>query len=174
MKKIIIVCGLIAGLIITALMITTVSMCYKNENFEGNMALGFGSMILAFSLIFVGIKNFRDKFNGGHIRFGQAFKIGILITLIASSMYVIVWLIEYYLFIPDFMDKYEAHILRQAQKDGLSGADLAKTAKDMSNMKEWYKNPVMVVLITFTEVAPVGLVITLISAFILKRNSTRS
>lgn len=171
MKKNIIVCGLIGGTFLAVFMLVTISACYKNEDFEGNMWLGYSSMILAFSLIFVGVKNFRDKFNSGLVSFGQAFKIGLFISLIASSMYVIAWLIDYYLFMPDFMDKYGAHVIRQATKEGATAAELSEKVSEVAKMTEMYKSPVMVVLITYTEVLPIGLIISLISALILKRKS---
>jgi len=169
MKKNIIVCGLIGGTFLALVMLVTAATCYKNDDFQGSMWLGYSSMILAFSLIFVGVKNFRDKFNSGFVSFGQAFKIGLFISLIASSMYVIAWLFDYYLFMPDFMDKYSAHVLREATREGATAAELASKDSEISSMKEMYKNPLLVVLITFLEVLPVGLVISLISALILKR-----
>ena len=173
MKKIILVCGLIAGFIITAMMVTTTAVCYHTESFESNMVLGYASMILAFSLIFVGIKNFRDKYNGGFISFGKAFKIGLYITLIASTMYVVVWLIDYYIFIPDFMDRYTAHVLKEARMDGATSTELAKQAGEMQSYKEMYKSPVMVILLTYSEVIPVGLVVSLLCALLLKRNTSK-
>ena len=92
-------------MILAAFMVVVTAICYKNEDFESSMVLGYASMILAFSMIFVGIKNYRDRFNNGFVTFGKAFKIGLYITLIASTIYVLVWLIDYYLFIPDFLDK---------------------------------------------------------------------
>src|ERR1051326_5276887 len=96
MKKIVLVCGLIAGLIVSSLMVITIAACYNNPNFQSNMVLGYASMILSFSAIFVGIKMFRDKYNGGVITFGRAFTIGLFITLIASTIYVLAWLVDYY------------------------------------------------------------------------------
>lgn len=171
MKKTAIVCGLISGGILGVFMVFTTGLCYKNEDFEGNMFLGYASMVLAFSLIFVGIKNYRDKFNNGYITFGKAFQIGLYITLIASSMYVIVWLIDYYLFIPDFMDKYGAHVLREAKRSGSTPAEMEAKATEMAGYQEMYKNPLMVILFTFAEVVPVGLVVSIISALILKKKS---
>ncbi|MFC5413053.1 DUF4199 domain-containing protein [Larkinella bovis] len=171
MKKIILICGLIAGFILTATMIISTALCYANENFESNMALGYASMVLAFSLIFVGIKNYRDNYNHRVISFGKAFKIGLAITLIASTMYVLVWLVDYYVFIPDFMDKYTAHVLKEAKTAGASATELATKADEMNGYKEMYKNPLMVVLLTYFEVLPIGLVISLICAFLLKKNN---
>jgi len=169
MKRNIIVCGLIAGLILTAMMIGSTAYCYKNENFEGNMVFGYTVMILAFSLIFVGIKNFRDKYNQGLISFGKAFKIGAYITLVASTMYVIVWLFEYYLFIPDFMDVYAAHVINQAKSAGSTVAEISAKTEEMATYKEMYKNPLFVIFLTYTEVLPIGLIVSAISALILKK-----
>ncbi|MGM9512197.1 DUF4199 domain-containing protein [Larkinella sp. GY13] len=173
MKKIILVCGLIAGLIITAMMVTTTAVCYHTEAFESNMVLGYASMLLAFSLIFVGVKNFRDQYNGGVISFGKGFKIGLYITLIASTIYVVVWLIDYYVFMPDFMDRYTAHVLKEARIEGATSAELAKQADEMQSYKDMYKNPVMVILLTYSEVIPVGLVVSLLCALFLKRNTSK-
>lgn len=169
MKKNVLVFGLISGLILTTLMIVSTVLCYRNENFEGNMVMGYAAMILAFSLIFVGIKNYRDKYNGGMITFGKAFKIGLFISLIASSMYVVVWLIEYYVFIPDFMDKYIPHVMKAAREGGATPAELEKKAAEMAEFKEMYRNPLAVILISYTEVLPIGVVVSLICAWILRR-----
>ena len=89
-------------------------------------------------------------------------------------MYVLVWLIDYYLFIPDFMDKYTAHMISQAQHSGASAAEIAAKTKEAVGMKEMYKSPVMVVLFTYMEIFPVGLVVSLITALILKRNANKT
>jgi Trp operon repressor len=173
MKKIVLVCGLISGLIIASMMVITVAICYNTGNFEGNMALGYAMMLIAFSLIFIGIKNYRDKHNNGIISFGKSFKIGMYITLIASSIYVLVWLVDYYVFIPDFMEKYTAMVMNQTKAEGASQAELTQEAAKMESYKEMYKNPLLVVLLTYSEVVPVGLVVTIISSLILKRNTRK-
>ncbi len=169
MKKNVLTHGLIAGGLIATFMVFMVQQLYKDPNYKSSELLGYTSMILAFSLIFVGIKNFRDKNNEGVISFGQALKVGLLITVVASTVYVITWLIVYYGFIPDFMDKYSAHMIADSQAKGLSQMELDKQIADVNSMKEMYKNPLFVILITYAEILPVGLVISLLSAFILKR-----
>ena len=171
MKRNVIIFGLISGLIITALMLYSISMCYKNENFEGSIIFGYTVMLLAFSLIFVAVKNFRDKYNNGVISFGKAFKIGLYISLIASTIYVLVWLIDYYVFVPDFMDKYSAHVLKESKADGATAVEMEKKASEMAEFKEMYKNPLFVVLFTYSEILPIGIIISLISALILKRKT---
>jgi len=170
MKNNIIICGLIAGLIVTALMLAAMAKIYDFSYFEGSMmsmVLGYTSMLVAFSLIFVAVKNYRDKQGEGVITFGKAFRIGLVVTLIASTMYVGVWLIYYYFFMPDFYDKYAAHQLLQMKAGGASAAELSKAAANM----QIYKNPVVIILMTYFEILPVGLLISLLAAVILKRRS---
>jgi len=173
MKKNILIYGLISGLIVSALMAVNLGMVSKNGNFDNSVLIGYTSMIIAFSLIFVGIKNFRDKYNGGVISFGKAFKVGFFITLIASTIYVIVWLIEEHYFFPDFMDKYTANELNKLRASGISATKLASKTKELEQAKEMYKNPALKILMTYMEILPVGLVITLISSLILKRKTAK-
>jgi len=168
MKKIVIVFGLIAGLIVSALMLFSIAKCYNSSDFESSMVLGYASMLLAFSFIFVGVKSYRDKHNQGVISFGKAFQIGLFISLIASTLYVVVWLVDYYVFVPDFMDKYSAHMIAEARKAGNSATEVAATVKQMNDYKEMYKNPLFVILLTYAEILPVGLVVSLICSLILK------
>lgn len=169
MKKNVMVFGLIAGVIVSVLMVLSMMRCYNDPNLEHSMLIGYASMLLAFSFIFVGIKNYRDKYNDGLITFGKAFKIGALISLIASTIYVVVWLVDYYLFMPDFMDKYVAQALREVKTNGASSLELAKLSKELAFSQEMYKNPVMVVLSTYMEILPVGLLTSLVAALILRK-----
>lgn len=156
--------GLITGLILTVFMIFGTIMLYNNSDFEGNMVIGYTVMLGAFLFVFFGIKQFRDKHNNGVITFGKAMKVGLYITLIASTMYVAAWLVEYYLFMPDFMDKYTAYELKHASPE-----ELPKKTEEMATYYELYKNPLFVVLLTYAEVIPLGLIVSLISALVLKR-----
>lgn len=169
MKKTALVFGLINGILICSMMIYSTAACCKNPETKGNDVLGYASMLVAAAFIFIGIKHFRDKYQDGFISFSKAFQVGLLITLIASTMYVVVWLIDYYVFIPEFMDKYSEHVLFRAKSAGATPAELAEKAKEMAEFKEMYKNPLFVVLITFVEVLPIGLIVALISAAVLKR-----
>ena len=168
MKKIIIVCGLISGIILCIFMVA--SLAILDQNYESGMIYGYAAMILAFSLIYVGIRNFRDKYKEGLITFGKAFKIGLYITLIGSTMYVITWLIEYYFFIPDYMDKYADHMMKNINMNAMSRLQIDDQLKSITSMKEMYKNPLFVILLTYAEVLPVGLAISVISALMLKKN----
>ena len=172
MKKIIITYGVVAGLIVALMLAYSAYFCYSDPDFKPNAIFGFGTMLVAFAFIFFGIKNFRDKHNHGFISFGKAFKIGFFIALIASTFYVLTWLIEYYTFYPDFMDKYAASTLKQAHENGSTASEIAATTIQINNYKEWYKNPMLVILLTYMEIFPMGLVVSAISALILKKKNT--
>jgi hypothetical protein len=177
MKKNIIIYGLIAGAIVSALMLFSVnyfSHCEGNVDYGTSMLIGYASMLLAFSLVFVGIRNYRDKYNGGVISFGKAFKIGLMIILIASTMYVIAWLIDYFFFIPDFMEKYSAHELDRLKASGASQIEINEQTKKMASFGKMYKNPFFNALMTYVEILPIGLIVTLISSLILKRKTAKN
>lgn len=169
MKKIVLRYGLIAGLIVSLFMMIGMLICHKNPDFEGSMVLGYASMLAAFTFIFLGIRKQRNQHGNGSITFGKAFMTGLYIALISSTMYVVVWLIVYYGFMPDFMDKYAEHALKKAADSGASPAELEKMTAEMAGYRDMYKNPLGVILLTYMEILPLGLIVTLISALILKR-----
>lgn len=165
MKKIVLVFGLVIGTILCANMVVMTNMIYANTNYKGNDIVGYAAMVVVFSIIFFGVRNYRNRYPGGYMSFGKAFKTGTLIALVASTIYVAVWLFYYYLFIPDFIDVYTSCVLKNC-----TAADLPAKTAEMANFKEMYKNPLFVVLITYSEVFPVGLVVAFVSALILKKN----
>ena len=170
MKKIVLICGIIAGFISTSLFIGLMLLGKAgHDDFENGMIYGYTLMILGFSMIFVATKITRDKHNGGEISFGKAFRVGLYITVIASTIYVIVWLIDYYCFIPDFAEKYGAHIIEKLKASGAGAPEIAKQTADMAKFSAMYKNPLFNALLTYSEILPVGLIVSLISALILKR-----
>ena len=126
-------------------------------------------MIVSFLAVFFGARSYREHVGGGSITFGRGFKVGILIALIICAVYVIGWEIAYLGFLPDFGDKYAALTLDKMRAEGAAAADIAKTTAQMEQFKKLYKNPLFNVWITFLEVFPVGLIMTLVSAAILRR-----
>ncbi len=169
MNRNILIFGLISGLIASLNIVVMTIINHNSNTVEGSMLLGFTFMFIAFSFVFVGIKNYRDKFNGGVISLGRAFKIGALIALVASTLYVIAWLISYYLFIPDFMEKYTTHTLNELKASGANEIKLKEETANMDFYKEMYKNPLFVILFTYMEILPVGLLMSFISSLILMR-----
>jgi amino acid transporter len=173
MKRNIFIFGGIAGLVIGVFIILVTWIAGKYPDHYVNETTGYAVQIIAFSFIFVGVKNFRDKINQGNVSFGKAFVIGLGITFIGSTIYVLIWLVDFYIFIPDFMDKYAAHLLKEVKESGISQALMDKKVAQINGIKEMYKSPFFVVLITYAEVLPVGLIISIITAFILRRNRSR-
>lgn len=170
MKRIVLTFGLISGGILSAVMAISLPLLMNGTiGFENGEVVGYSSMLLSFLAIFFGIRSYREKNGGGTITFGKAFKVGILITLIACSMYVITWEIIYFNFAPDFADKYAAFTIDKMRADGASSAEIVAAQKKMADFKEWYANPLLNIGITFLEVFPIGLIVTLVSAAILRR-----
>lgn len=170
MKKIVLRYGLISGGLLVAVMAVMVPMCLNGTlNFDHGGLVGYSSMVVSFLLVFFGVKSYRDTVGGGTISFGKAFKVGLLITLMACAMYVIAWEIMYFNFFPDFLEVYSAHVLTKMREAGESAAAIQKTTEQMASMAKLYTNPLFNSAITFMEVFPVGLIMTLISAAILRR-----
>lgn len=170
MKKNILIFGSIAGLIVSAVMATTAITCYESKAFEGNMVMGFASMFIAFSFIFVAIKNYRDRTNHGAISFGKALQIGLWISLVGSTMYVVCWLIIFYNFYPDYMDKFVSHSIAGIKADkALSAAEMKEQIDGVNQYKVWYRSPVMVILLTYMEILPVGIIVAFLSALFLRK-----
>ncbi|MXV16101.1 DUF4199 domain-containing protein [Hufsiella ginkgonis] len=173
MKKTVLTYGLIAGIFVSAFMV--VSMAFADHsNMVNAMLVGYSSMILAFSMIFVGVKNYRDKQNAGLISFGQALKLGLLIALVASTLYVITWAIDYHYFLPDFMDKFTAKSLENFKAEGHTPAEISAEAAKMAESNEMYKNPLFFVGITYAEILPVGIIISFITALVLMKSSKKA
>ncbi|WP_410221397.1 DUF4199 domain-containing protein [Pedobacter sp.] len=176
MQKNILIYGLISGIIVSVIMLISMnyySHCEGNVDWNTSMIIGYASMLIAFSMVFVGIRNYRDKYNGGIISFGKAFKIGFLIVLIASTVYVISWLICYFFFMPDFLDKYGAHEIENMKSNGATAAAIESKLKEMAEFAAMYKNPFFNALMTYAEILPVGLIVTFISSLILKRKTKK-
>lgn len=163
MKNNILKNGLLGGLFVSVIMMSMVFYMKANPGKEPSSILGFLSMFAALFFVVIGIRQQRSE-NNGSITFGKAFTTGLLISLIISTMYVLVWLIVYYNFFPNFMEQYSDIVLKKTKPE-----DLVKKTAEMNQMKEWYKNPIMVILLTYMEIFPLGIVVSLISALILKR-----
>ena len=169
MKKIVLTFGLISGAIVSVLMLATVPFMHQIGMTRG-MVIGYTTMVLAFLLVFFGIRSYRENVGNGRISFGRALAVGLLIMLITCACYVITWEFVYFNFMPDFAEKYAAFALEDARVHGASAAELAKQAEDMRKFQQMYNNIFFNVAMTFLEPLPVGLIMTFISAVILRRN----
>lgn len=170
MKKTILTFGLISGVISSLLMIATVPFM-KRPDFDHGYVLGYTAIVLSLMLTFFGVRSYRDNVGKGHITFGRAFLVGLAITVISCVFYVVTWQVIYYNFMPDFMDKYGAHILQKMQASGATAAAIQEKSAELDKLKVMYKNPLFNAAMTFIEPFPVGLVITLLSAAVLRKKA---
>jgi uncharacterized protein DUF4199 len=169
-KKTVLTFGLIAGFIISVLM--GGSLLIANRIGSGHsMALGYTIMVASFLLIYFGVRSYRDNTLAGQISFGRAFACGILITLITTVCYVVTWEVLYFNFMPHFMDSYFAAQIQQVKSAGLDSATTAARVAAIQHSQQLYQNPLINMAYTFMEPLPVGLLITLISAAVLRRKS---
>lgn len=168
MKKTVLTFGLISGAIAAAMMLLTVPFLEKIGTQKGYI-IGYTGIVLSALLVFFGIRAYRDNVAGGRLTFGRAFAVGILITLLSNICYVVTWEILYFKFMPDFADKYSAQMIERAQSSGASQAEIEKKTREARDFKRMYNNPINNIALTFLEPFPVFLVVTLLSAAVLRK-----
>ncbi len=169
MLRTILMFGVAAGLIVIVPMSLMLTNAEPGAAVTSQFA-GYLMMILALSLIFVGVKRFRDRALGGVIKFAPAFLMGLGISAVAGVIYVIGWEITLALTDFAFMDTYANAAIEAERAKGASPADLERVAAEMEAFKVQYANPLFRLPLTFVEIFPVGLLISLIAAALL-RNS---
>ena len=173
MRKVTLIFGLLAGVIVSVFMVVIVRLCENGKiNLDNSDFIGYGSMVIALSMIFFGIKSYRDNFQNGAIKFGKGLQVGMLITLVASLIYVLTGE-AYYQIDPEsqavLMDKYADHHINKMRAQGASPAAIDQKVKEMADLKEMNKHALIRFGFTLVIILPVGIVITLISAAVLRR-----
>jgi hypothetical protein len=168
MKKIVLTFGSISGAILATMMLITMGF-QDSIDFDRGEVIGYTSMVVAFLLIFFGVRSYRDNVAGGTVGFGRALAVGALIAAVASVFYVATWEVIYYKLRPDFAAKYGAYQLEKARADGATEQAIAAKKVEMEKFAEMYKNPVINAAITFMEPLPIALIVALISAGVLSR-----
>ncbi|MBL7939591.1 MAG: DUF4199 domain-containing protein [Flavobacteriales bacterium] len=167
MKRIILTYGIIAGVIVSAMMWLTLGS--GKHDFDNGEMIGYTTMVIALSTIFFGVKAYRDKQQGGAITFGKAFLIGLYITLVASTMYVASWMLMSATTDQDFVQQYYEHMKTKMESNGTPPAEMEAQLEEMREFGELYKNPLVKIGFTYVEILPVGLLLSLICAGFLRR-----
>lgn len=170
MKKTILTFGLISGVISSLMMVATVPFMDHIGSDRGYV-LGYTTIILSLLLVFFGVRSYRDNVAKGQITFANAFLVGLAITAISCVFYVATWEVIYFNFMPDFMDKYGAYVIQKMQASGATAAAIQQQTEQLARLKVLYKNPFFNMAMTFIEPFPVGLVITLLSAAVLRKKA---
>ena len=159
--------GLIAGAITSAML--CLLLFGIGMNHEYGELLGYSSMILAFSTIYFAIKNYRDEQLEGIISFAKAFQIGLAITMIASTIYVLTWMVISNFGGEEAVNEYFQKSLENLRASDLPQAEISKKVAEMEAFRESYDHPFVKIGVTYLEIFPVGLLVSLIAAFLLKR-----
>jgi hypothetical protein len=164
--KYVLVYGAIGGAIAVGVITATIVLGLPNHTHS--LWFGYLVMLTALSMIFVGIKRYRDMECGGVVRFGRAFGLGLAMAAVAAAIYTLGW--EAYLAVSgqDFMKEYSASILEGMRAHGASQAAIAAKAAEMRGLAESYRNPLFRMPLTFIEIFPVGLLVALVSAALLR------
>ena len=168
MLRTILIYGLIGGLIVSVPM--NVMMLVWGKEAQGSLVIGYTTMIVALTTIFIGVKSYRDKALGGVIKFFPALLVGLGISVVASVIYVAAWDLSLALTHWDFMADYTRGQIEAQKAKGVAGPQLDAFIAEMNAMKVNYANPLFRWPMTFIEPFPVGVLISLISAALL-RNS---
>jgi len=160
MARIVLIFGLISGAISAALMWGLVAFVKSDSiNFDNGVIWGYATMIVALSMVFLGVKSYRDN-NGGRITFVKGLQVGILISLISAVCYAGSW--EVYHRTggdQEFMQKYTAYQLDKMKQNGASDAEVEKARVEGEQFMELYKNFFVRFGMTLMEIAPVGVIV---------------
>jgi hypothetical protein len=164
MKKTVLIFGLISGVIMAVLMFATLPFTDSPWLQAHSMVVGYTTMVLSFMLVFFGVRSYRENLGGGTITFGRAFAVGILITLISTIFYVGTWEFMYFA-VPSFGQKFMAMCVAHVRNSGGS----PEAIQTELNQLKYLDNPFINAALTSLEPFPVGLIITLVSALILRK-----
>jgi hypothetical protein len=160
--------GVYSGLVSAALMLATVP--FMNQiGFDKGLFVGYTAMLISFLFVYFGVRSYRDTVLGGRMTFATGFNVGIMITLISCVFYVATWLVVYFFLMPDFAAKFGEFLLESAKAKGASPAELEVTARQAAEYQVLLDNPLTNAAYSFIEPFPVGLLVTLISAAILRK-----
>ena len=171
MRKTVLTFGVISGLISAITMLATVPFMHKISSDKG-LIVGYTTIVLAGLLVFFGIRSYRDNVSGGKMTFARGLAVGILISILSNCFYVATWEVVSYKFMPDFAEKYAAQMVEHAKSSGASQQKIDETARQAADFVRNYHNPLYKISMTFLEPFPVFLVITLVSAAILRKKSS--
>ena len=171
MKNVVLKYGLPAGIFVSLWMLASVWSGMMLESNAFGMAVGFLSMLLAFSSIFLAIRAYRKTHPANS--FGKRLQIGLLITLVISTFYVVTWHFANDYIVPDFMETYTQNSIDELRTSGASAEMIAAKEKEMNQFAESYKNPIVRAGWTYLEILPMGILISLIAAAVMKRSAQK-
>lgn len=167
-KRTILTWGLIAGAVSISMMLATMPFVDR-IGFEHGMVIGYTALVLSALMIYPGVRSYRDNVAGGRMTFGKGLLVGLGIALVAAVCYGVIWAIVYANFMPDFCDKYTAYTIEQVKSSGGSAEKIAEATAQAAQMKRLMENPLTNAAMAFLEPFPIGILVSLVSAGILRR-----
>ncbi|MBP7586606.1 MAG: DUF4199 domain-containing protein [Thermoanaerobaculia bacterium] len=167
-KRTILTWGLIAGAVSISMMLATMPFVDR-IGFEHGMVIGYTALVLSALMIYPGVRSYRDNVAGGRMTFGKGLLVGLGIALVAAVCYGVIWAIVYANFMPDFCDKYTAYTIEQVKSSGGSAEKIAEATAQAAQMKRLMDNPLTNAAMAFLEPFPIGILVSLVSAGILRR-----
>jgi hypothetical protein len=170
MKKTVLTFGLLSGAVAAAMMFLTLPFA-ERIGFDRSIYVGYTTIVISMLFVYFGVRSYRDNVLGGTITFGRGLQAGLFIAAMSSLCYVVAWLVLFYGFMPDFADKYAAHVVESARASGASEADVNRAMAEAEQAKAWLANPLINGAVAFIEPFPVGILVALISAGVLRRTS---
>lgn len=173
MKSFVLKFGFISGGISAGLMILTFALLKGPWLIENGLYVGYAGMVLAFAVIFIGVRAYRERAGQGTVSFGKALQAGLLMALISSCCYTIMWLCINHFFYPNFADDYIQHEMTRLRQSGAGEALMQQKMKSLEEYKSMTANPLVNALFTFTEPLPVGFIVALISAAVLRKKGAK-
>jgi uncharacterized membrane protein (UPF0136 family) len=168
MKKTVLTFGLISGAVSSSMLLLSLPLIDR-IGFDKGMIIGYTTIVASFLLVFFGIRSYRDQSPDAALTFGRAFQVGLLITLVSCACYVATWELVYFKLKPGFTDKYAAYAIEQVRKSGATPEQIAATEREIQEFRVQYDKLWVNAAYTFMEPFPVGLLVTVISAAVLRR-----
>ncbi len=165
MKKTVLTYGLISGVIAAVLMLAHVPFM---DGGSKALIVGYAGIVLSALLVFFGVRSYRQNVGSGKISLGRGLAVGILIALISAACYVAAWEVVYYSS-PGIADHVFDKQVQGLKEKGAPQAEIDAAALKVESFKRLYANPFVNVAFTFVEPFPVGVLVTLISAVLLRR-----
>jgi hypothetical protein len=162
--------GGIAGIIIIV-----VSTAFVSAGLLGHTSsplMGYLAMLVGLTMIFVGVKRYRDVEQGGVIRFGKALWVGLGISLVAAIIYAAAFEIYSAVSGFDFVAHFSDITTREMQAAGASPAAIRAELAALEAFGETYRNPLIRIPIHFLEIGPVCILVSIVSAAILRNPRT--
>ena len=169
MKTTVIKFGLIAGLIFSAMVIIMIILEGGTGNFEAGQGLNYLFMVSGYSMVFFGIREYRDKKLNGVITFNAAFRTGLLISVTGALMYTLTWVLYQYFIDLEFTDRYTEYIIERIQSENKSPEQKAQEIAAFTRNMAEYNSPLTRGIYTFLEIFPLGLLISVLCALLMRK-----